>query len=272
MKKSKINLSLMLFVSAIAGATFIYSCTKDTDQVNPASPQNSPAVMNAARYRPCSNVANADNPYDQAGVIHNDALEYMLAHKPQWSCGDHAEWIKTCVDLTATYACDNGYGPAVNCYSVATSGLNNIVNICESMTPEQIIGNTGSPQLQGHIRQLYYEMRSYTDSTQIDTLLASIKQLESGVISSTLSPGEKQTFLEAASIARYSSCYWFQEHQKSVTDWHCPTDPVPAGRFNWGRFALVAFADVCGGLAGSWGGPIGSTVGAAVVSGAFAAQ
>jgi hypothetical protein len=272
MKNGKINLSLMLFASAIAGATFIYSCTKDTDPMNPSSPTNSPVVMNAPPYTPCTNVANADNPYDQAGFIHNDALQYMMAHKPQWSCGDHAQWIQTCVDLTATYACDNGYGPADNCYSIATGELNNVINLCESMTAEQIIANTGSAQLQDYIGQLHNEVRSYTDSTQIDTLLTSIKQLESGAMGSTLNPDEKRTFLEAASIARYSACYWFQEHQKSVTDWHCPTNPIPAGKFNWGRFGLIVFADVCGGLAGSWGGPIGSTVGAALVSGAFAAE
>jgi hypothetical protein len=272
MKKNKMNFNLMLLASAIAGTAFIYSCTKDNERMNPQSVTNPPVVMNTPPYTPCPNVENPANPYDQAGVVHNEILDYILMNKPQWSCGDNSQWVQTNVHLTATYMCDNGYGVGGNDYNATSNMLNDIVDDFQTRSFEDIVADIGSEQLQNYNTQLLNEVESYTDSTQIDSLLNSIKRLESVVMASTLSPDEQKVFLEGASIARYSSCYWFQEYQKSVSDWHCPSDPIPAGKFNWGRGLGVAFADICGGLAFSWLGPVGSTVGAAVVSGAFALE
>lgn len=271
MKKSKMNVSLMLIASAIAGTAFIYSCTKENEPMNPGSAGNPPVVMNTPPYTPCPNVENPANPYDHAGVVHNEILAYILSQKSQWSCGDNTQWIQTNVDLTATYMCANGYGPSPSDYIATSAMLNNVVNEYQSKTLDQLIEGAGSEQLQDYDRQLFDEFSSYTDSNQIDSLLDSIKELESEVMASTLNPDEQKTFLETASIARYSSCYWFQEYQKSVTDWHCPTNPAPAGKFSWKKFFEVAFPDLVGGLAFSWLGPLGSAGGAAVVSGAFAA-
>jgi hypothetical protein len=239
--------------------------------MNPSSgiPNSS---LNSLPYTPCPAVENPANPYDNVGAAHNEALVYILSKKSEWSCGDEVQWIQTNVDLTATFMCDNGYGPSSDCYNANTVMLNNVVNQYQSSTVEDIIADMGSEQLQQYTRQLFDEVRSHTDSTQIDSLLNSIRQLEGEVMASTLNPDEQQTFLGAASIARYSSCYWFQEHHKSVTDWHCPTDPTPAGKFNWGQFLLTVFADVCGGIAGSSLGPAGTIGGAAIVSGAFSAE
>ncbi|HTF04059.1 MAG TPA: hypothetical protein VK826_08535 [Bacteroidia bacterium] len=268
MKKSKMNLNLMLVASAIAGATFIYSCTKDSASSNPAPPVYNQA--NTPPYTPCPNVENLENPYDNVGVAHNDGLEYVLAHKPQWSCGDDAQWIQTAIDLTATFVCDKGYGPSADCYNATSAMLNNVVNDYQSMTLEDVIAGMGSVQLQDYTGQLFNEVQSYRDSTQIDSLLTSIKQLEGEAITSTLNPDERRTFLELASIARYSSCYWFQEHQKSVTDWHCPTNPIPAGKYNWTKLLVTICADIAGGALGSITGPAGTVAGAMGFSAIYA--
>ncbi len=265
MKKNKINFSLMLIVSTIAGGTFFFSCSKNEKEVAPLSPGHYSSPLSAAPYTACPNVANADNPYDQVGVIHNDGLDYALMHQAEWPC-DRGAMTQKAIELTTNFCCENGYGQPGDCYA-ATSGLvTGTVNTYQSNSIDDIINANGSNALKNYTHSLMDEINSYTDSTQIDSLLTSIKQLEGQVTASTLNADEKRTFLESASVARYSACYWFQETQKQASVWgHCPGNPIPAGKYNWTKLLVVVCADVAGYIVGNVPGGIGlSTVVASI--------
>lgn len=255
MKKSSMNVSLALVVSAFAGATIFFSCSKNERELTPSSPAHPTVAMNSAPYTPCPDVANPANPFDYVGAAHNEGLEYILAHQPEW-VNDEIALKEMFIGYTGDFVCDNGYGPAGDCFGITHNQLVNTVNTYESTPVNDIVADLGSPELQAYMNQLLEEVDTYTDSTQIDSLLASIKRIESDVNASDLDADEKQTFLQSSSVGRYSMCYWFQEYQKSHTSWTPPNPPVPAGKINWKRIAKIAAGDIVGAACGGVGGAI----------------
>jgi hypothetical protein len=260
MKTSKMNVSLMLIVSAVAGATFFFSCSKE-NPLTPNSPAGPTVAMHADPTTGCPNVSNPANPYDNAGATHNAGLDYIYSHYEEWSA-DPATQQQQFIDYSTSFLCDMGYNGG-DCGAIKSQVESSLATY-QASTIDDIINAMGSPLLQDYTRTLMHELNTYKDSTQIDTLLATIKRIEGNVIHSTLSPDEKETFLGASSVARYSACYWFQETQKARSDWgHTPTNPTPSAKYNWTKFWVVLGADVAGYIVGNVPGAIG-------ISGVFA--
>lgn len=259
MKKSKMNLSLMLIVSAIAGTTFFFSCSKNEKEITSLSPGNTNSPLSVALYTPCPSVSNPDNPYDNIGVAHNDGLEYALAHRNEWPCNPAAMQQKA-FSLAADFSCINGWAPpAANCPTATANTIANAFNAYQAIGINGIINDMGSQELQTYTHRLMDKISSYNDSTQIDSLLTSIKQIESEVNASLLNASEKQTFLGSASVARYSACYWFQERQNPTSTWwgHCPNNPIPAAKYNWRKLLAIVCADVIGYIVANVPGGVG---------------
>ncbi|MDQ3108496.1 MAG: hypothetical protein M3R17_01255 [Bacteroidota bacterium] len=270
MKKGKINLSLMLIVSAIAGTTFFFSCSKNSEEISSISPGQTNSPLSTAPYTDCSNVSNPENPYDQTGATHNDILDYVIAHQSEWPC-DNAQMPQKISELTSNFICDNGYGSGADCYNTTFNLASTTLNEYASNTHEEIINSHGSAAMQGYMHELINEIEGYEDSTQIDSLLASIKQIERQVTTSTLDADEKAAFLNCSSIGRYSACYWFQETQKAQSDWtrRCPYIPSnpPAGKINWTKFGIIIACDILGYVIGNLpGAGACSSMGAAALS------
>ncbi len=257
MNKNRINLSLVLVTVAVAGMTFVFSCAKDSSGMDGlSSEQNSSG--STMRYTECADVSNPANPYDDIGAAHNAGLVYILDHKAEWEplC-DEPSLRNKLIELTANFTCENGYGPPADCFGTLLTQLTGNMNTYTASTHEDIIADMGSAALQGYMHELLDEVGNYEDSTQIDSLLAHIRQIESSAAASTMSADEKETFLKCASIGRYSACYAFQEFQKSQTDWTpCPNPQIPAGKINWKRVAAVVGGDIIGGAMGGVGGAI----------------
>ncbi|CAN5894760.1 hypothetical protein BH11BAC7_BH11BAC7_08960 [soil metagenome] len=260
MKTSKMNVSMMLIVSAIAGATFFFSCSKN-EQLTPASPARPNVAMYADPATSCPNVSNPANPYDNAGATHNAGLDNIYSHYAEWA-PDPATQEQQFISYSTSFLCDIGYGNG-DCGSVEAQIQSSLATYRASTT-EDIIHSMGSPMVQDYTRRLMDECTTYQDSTQIDSLLASIKRIESEVIASSINEREKESFLGASSVARYSACYWFQETQKTRSDWgHAPGNPTPAAKYNWTKFWVVLGADIAGYIVGNVPGAIG-------ISGVFA--
>jgi len=242
MKNNIQPFGLLLATAAIVCVTFFASCRKD---IAGAGDTISPQPQAPALYAPCPGVENPANPFDQAGAAHNEGLNYILQHRDQWVCGDEP-MKQVLVDLTAEYLCNvMSSGAPENC-SEAASELAAVVS--SDLSDESVIAAFGSAAAQAYAQQLLDLVANYDDSTQIVTLLDDIKLLEGTVMTAGLIPSEEQAFLQCASIARYSLCYWFQDYQQQGDEWNnCP------GAFSakpWIKTVIIVRKDIVGGMRG----------------------
>lgn len=241
----------MLFAVAIAGMTFIFSCGKNNETLLTHHAANN----TTNRYTPCSGVENPANPYDQAGLEHNNGVQYILDHKSEWVCDDEG-MKQVLVNLDADFACNMNYGtPPSNCQSEAHTLFTQQLNQNLGRSAEDLILSAGTSAGQDFMFRLKDAFDTYNDSTQVDSLLAAIKVIENDAMNSSLSPDEKQAFLQASSIARYSVCYWSQDGSLDQSEWtHCP-DGGSVARINWRKVLGCAMIDAASGWAASPLGP-----------------
>lgn len=265
MKIPKNYFGAVLLTAVVATSSIIYSCTK-TPALDDTGVRVTTASGSNQRYTDPGNIANPDNPMDYVGRIHNEGLDYVLDHRADWHCDPNLMEQKGC-ELSAQFYANSSYGQGPASYPSVLAQISSNVDMYQAIGIDGVIENVGSAGLKEYLNEMVDLIEAYNDSTQIDTLIASIKQIEQDVNASSLSPDDKAMFNGAASIARYSSSYWFGETILPASQWvHCNNNvPIPMGKFNWTKFWTVVAFDVAGFLIGDVPGAVGlSTVGSTI--------
>lgn len=163
------------------------------------------ASVTVASITPCpfwweSKAANSANPYDTAGLRHNQGIMYCM----NLTSGT---WIDRTVSYATTLQTGINHDTLV---SIANAGAYAAVNDSTNYVPTYM-STTGK----NYASQLISLIDNIQETSGIDISMDSVRSLESSIASSALTTNEKAALLSACSVARYSIYYWLENVDSS---------------------------------------------------------
>ncbi|MEI6596568.1 MAG: hypothetical protein WCO28_13460 [Bacteroidota bacterium] len=203
-----------------------------------------------------SNIPNPSNPFDSAGADHNAGLDYVAANfgSPTKPLGTSLQTLVANFGVSYfSLNFDDTYNSLGTIAAAQQTYLTNNNDYIPNVIANIISDWSGSSAAKSYLTDITNAILEYTDSSQIDTLVSSIKTIETAILADGhLTNEESELLLCSSSIARYSSYYWFNVYNNRPTNW--PTDPgTNAGPFwdwlnsFWGHVTKAACVDV-----GTW--------------------
>uniref|UniRef100_UPI004049B8A1 hypothetical protein n=1 Tax=Flavobacterium sp. TaxID=239 RepID=UPI004049B8A1 len=265
--KNQKNALINLVVIGIT--MFFYSCS--TEQNEPPQNNVSTSDLESKSYNSSrvgiSTPENANNPYDEVGVMHNVVIEKVMFNASNLvTTDDYINYAKT--------VSNDVYG--INASNTVIPTNTQIKTIIDDHSADfsNVISNSGySTQAQLKLTELVNLLLEADRDLSIDynTLKRQIITFEDDLINDiTLSNIEKQNILQMSSVARHSTHFWYNIMLDTI-DYNETLSPNVAKK-KWWKWAVVGVADVLGAIGGaSFGSPTGIVaIGMAVIGSAGA--
>ncbi|MCT4629571.1 hypothetical protein [Winogradskyella sp.] len=194
------------------------------------------------------NYGNMKNPFDKIGQLHNDALDYIIERnskidvKEILSLAD--EYLKANNSKHSFKNSIEANSETVDAYYKSGDKVNFLLN-------GNFLSNQGA--------LVYVKiMNLKTSKENPANVINKIKEIEGEIIyNKNLKEKERQLFLVATSVYRYSIAYW--TNPKNTSKWGIPNSNMHnmQSKFSWGD---LAGSDVEGAIAGGIGGAFGGSV------------
>jgi len=201
-------------IAFAAGITvMLAACTKEQYKATgaPRAVQSKAPVVQTYFNDPA---ANAANPYDSLGMIHNLALQW--AWDSIQETGDTSRAFKT-----AQIAVFNKLRYGIDIRAELTAMDEHFQKTFPQSPVQQIPSKYFTPALTDYLNQLLAQMNGLKDAQDYDHLKAGLIKLETAAARDRrLTTKEQNKFLMVAAIARYSTAFWLQKidlQPKNVT-------------------------------------------------------
>ncbi|WP_461533919.1 hypothetical protein [Sinomicrobium sp.] len=180
-------------------------------------------------------MCNEKNPYDEQGVIHNELLDFYIAHTEDVKDINPDRWIAITKEFYESKKMDfntvdiGTFKEAIYIFEEANMyGDNLILNLCEYVPFLCNIGTPGPYNPSPTWPDPFFNSEGNDDENLTDTeralnYLQSIKTEENKILeNSELNDEERIALLNYTAVARYSAGYWHNvmRVQKSKSDWY----------------------------------------------------
>lgn len=218
--------------------------------------------------------SNLLNPFDSIGYWHNEAVNEVISNKNLFSC-DSADLIDELKTILTDWFDDNqSYLPAYFSENYVDSLINLTVIRFSDFTPNSIIENYAyNDTAETEIEDLFDLILGYTDSTNLNPLINSIKSWESSIVSSNYSEELKEVLLKNSAIVRWSAAYWWDVANDTNDPWWTVINCNPGMIKNqsgeitgfWDVFVKVLGIGAADGLGYIGGGLVGAVTGSVLV-------
>lgn len=269
MKMKKMKLALLL---AATLSVSVFSCKKSADLEAPGAATETvtgtsgrPVQLNGWQ-NAWEDAANAENPYDQMGLQHNQCLKFILDNQPFRNLSDAQSVYASAFKYgELTYGTDEMKLVAAafkvdelkNFYANIAGG---VPSLDEVMAMTKTSGDA-SDYLRSLVEKIYDPK---IEDADFSSLKRDIIEWESRIGSLSVSEGEKRSLYGFGSTLRYSLLAWSNAKFPDSGDGH-----VVLGRIRLFGWIATAIFDAVGFVAGSVATPAtGVIVGAAFSGGA----
>lgn len=271
------RINTLLAASIVATLTWIAlpsSATPKTPQVQTA-PQTTgankqspriPGVQASPRLplggsTPVIDPSNPNNDVDLVGVLHNDILDAVISNKAAIGTDPNLWGIKV-KQLVDEMLCLSGP---------------QLTATFSAMTPGALPDDCSLTSVEVDFLGQLLSLQDSAQATGLSNFISSVKQLEADILSTPLSSRARLNLLSSCSVARHSTCYWFNE--ATAAGGSLWAAPPPAGlgtlAINWGDIgkddvnaAVVTLGGI--GLMSLLTGPPGWVAGGTAVVGSAA--
>jgi len=196
---------------------FNSSCKKDNGQDNQTTQKSKEEIIIPLKSGGGTPIyKNPLNPYDTLGQVHNDIALYIMGTQSSWSSPIQDEIIGASMDYGNTnfglsyYDMQTAITADTNRFRTY---MNNNGNDFGLVINDMISDWPGSTVAKTYLQSLFSTVLSYEDSTDLSSLMTSIKTIENNFASDfSVSTTEKANLYCVASILRHSAYLWDQQY------------------------------------------------------------
>jgi hypothetical protein len=201
-------------------------------------------------------VTNKNNPYDSAGILHNQILtEFLSKHG-----ADKKMTSEKALEITNSICKSKKLEGKYLSFSEFNDGARDIKNNFRGVVSKSPLSESGKAELQKLFD--YMLNNGFSGKANYKESVTFILELENIILKNkNLSKSDSEFLLKSTSVGRHSIGFWNDYYNRETTSNKNSTEEGP----RWIRWLLVGAADICGGVAG--GGAF-SVVGAVGASGA----
>jgi hypothetical protein len=167
------------------------------------------------------NPNNQENPFDNVGLLHNEALDYVLSGFLQIPFGakDRTAVPLAVINLLSEFL----YHKSGNKDIAELEEIVNYAYIAMGRSLSKRDANTYISAKAGTALKEYYTQLKlvlpYTDINNVADKLTAIRDLEKGIDSSGMPEADRKVAYWASSVARFSLAYWISEFNSEKSLW-----------------------------------------------------
>lgn len=180
-------------------------------------------------------INNPINPYDSAGVIHNESMEYLLDNREYF--GNNIDSMCTeIVSLLGDYFEVRNPSNVSNPSTYYRDSIYNFLFNQRNKSLSQLYAVGGYSQLAIDMNDSILTLAGYhaQNGNNLGAFINEIKLLETEILTeNNLNTNEKKWLLSQTSILRYSSVFWNNKIQENGGDTDHDFDFIPFGFFDW---------------------------------------
>lgn len=241
---------ILIIFSALI--TFGVSCKKiDHDVITENGDQTITKTMSKLSNRESCTPENPNNPMDDVGKQHNQAVEFTAQ---QVNIYDEAN-VQSAIDITNQHTI--GLYPNTSLYITSKDQLESLMHGATSNMSSFTNALEISDKAKGYLSQLFTALLDTPGISEYCDMKIRIVAIEQAITADgSINNLEKTELFSATSIARYSYFYWSNSSAYGEGSIGRGGNPVAQkGKFlKWLKAGLTTVADVAGGIAGGAAG------------------